>query len=89
MKRREFMQKTAVAGATIAFGQQSLHAQENQSLKGKKTLFVWGGWKGHEPKQCRDVFVPWLRQQGAELTVSDSLDAYTDKKLMDSLDLII
>ena len=89
MKRREFIQKTAAAGATIALGQKILYAQGEPLLKNKKTLFVWGGWDGHEPKQCRDIFVPWIKQMGAEVTVSDSLDAYTDKELMDSLDLIV
>ncbi|RLD10888.1 ThuA domain-containing protein [candidate division KSB1 bacterium] len=90
MKRREFMLKTAIAaGASIAAGQRILYAQENQSLKNKKVLFVWGGWKGHEPQKCRDLYVPWLKQIGADVTDSDSLDAYADEKLMNSLDLII
>ncbi len=59
------------------------------SLKGKKILFVWGGWKGHEPEQCKDLLVPWLRLEGAEVTVSDSLGIYKNEKIMKSLDLII
>jgi len=30
----------------------------------KKALMVWGGWEGHEPKQCVDVFAPFLEEQG-------------------------
>jgi uncharacterized protein len=59
------------------------------SLKGKKVLYVYGGWAGHEPKQSVDVFVPWLKSEGAEVVVSDNLDSYTDEKLMGSVDLII
>lgn len=59
------------------------------SLKGKKVLFVWGGWPGHEPEKCRDILVPWMREEGAEVIVSDSLGIYTDKEFMASLDLII
>lgn len=59
------------------------------SLKGKKVLFVWGGWKGHEPEQCRDIFVPWMESEGAEVIVSDSLGVYTDEGLMSSLDLVV
>lgn len=59
------------------------------SLKGKKVLFVWGGWKGHEPEQCRDIFVPWMESEGAEVIVSDSLGIYTDEELMASLDLVV
>ena len=33
----------------------------------KKALFVWGGWEGHEPKQCVDIFAPWLAEQGFEV----------------------
>jgi type 1 glutamine amidotransferase len=55
----------------------------------KKVLFVYGGWKGHEPVECRDLFVPWMKSQGWDVTVSDSLDAYADKELMGSLDLVV
>ncbi len=55
----------------------------------KKALMVWGGWLGHEPKQCVDIFAPFLRSKGYDVTVSDTLDAYLNKELMDSLDLIV
>jgi len=29
------------------------------TLRGKKVLFLYGGWDGHEPDQSVDVFVPW------------------------------
>ena len=63
--------------------------QNDNALKGKKVLYVYGGWSGHEPKQSVDVFVPWLRAEGAEVTVSDNLDSYLDEELMESVDLII
>jgi type 1 glutamine amidotransferase len=59
------------------------------SLQGKKVLFVWGGWDGHEPRQSADLFVTWMRSEGAEVTVSETLDSYLDDKLMGSLDLIV
>lgn len=59
------------------------------SLEGKKVLFVLGGWKGHEPEQCRDIFVPWMESEGAEVIVSDSLGIYTDEAFMSSLDLVV
>lgn len=64
-------------------------AQQDQTLKGKKVLFVWGGWDGHDPKGCKDLFVPWLQSEGADVTVRDNLDCYTDAALMRSVDLII
>ena len=30
----------------------------------KSALFVWGGWEGHEPKKCTDIFAPYLESQG-------------------------
>ena len=55
----------------------------------KKALIVWGGWDGHEPKQCVDIFAPWLAEQGFEVEVSTTLDAYLDAAKMKSLDLIV
>jgi len=50
---------------------------------------VWGGWEGHEPKQCVDVFEPYLREQGYDVEVSDTLEVYTDERKMKALDLIV
>ena len=55
----------------------------------KSVLFVWGGWDGHEPKQCVDIFAPWMRQQGHTVDISDSLDVYADAERMKRYDLIV
>jgi len=94
LSRRQFVRTTIAAGAAVAVLPVPLLAgsevkETPPSLKGKKILYVWGGWDGHEPKQSVDVFVPWLKSEGAEVTVSDTLDSYLDEKLMASLDLII
>ena len=54
----------------------------------KSALLVWGGWEGHEPKQCVDIFAPLLQEQGYEVTISDTLDAYLDTEKMHSYSLI-
>ena len=54
-----------------------------------KALFVWGGYEPHEPKQCTDIFAPWLEKQGFEVVVSDTLDSYLDTELMGPLDLVV
>ena len=92
--RRKFLSASvaSIAGAAIA----SNHTAElltlktaESPLKNKRVLFIYGGWEGHEPKESVDVFVPWLKSEGADVVVSNNLDSYTDKALMDSLDLII
>jgi len=46
-------------------------------------LIVWGGWPGHEPLQCAEIFAPWLEKKGFRVTVSDTLDAFLDEGLKD------
>ena len=62
--------------------------QEN-ALKGKRVLFVYGGWEGHEPRQTMEKLKPWLEGEGAIVYYRNDLDAYADKELMSSIDLII
>ena len=56
---------------------------------GKKAIMVWGGWEGHEPKQCVDIFAPILEEEGFAVTISDTLDTYKDRDLMAEQDLIV
>jgi type 1 glutamine amidotransferase len=55
----------------------------------KSALFVWGGWEGHEPKKGVDIFAPILEEQGYQVEVSDTLDAYLDEAKLSSLSLIV
>lgn len=55
----------------------------------KKALMVWGGWEGHEPRQCVDIFAPFLREKGFDVEIADSLDAYLDREKMAALDLVV
>jgi hypothetical protein len=55
----------------------------------KKVLFVYGGWPGHEPEKCRDLWVPWMKGLGWDVTVSDKLDPYADQAFMKSIDLVV
>jgi type 1 glutamine amidotransferase len=55
----------------------------------KGALFVWGGWEGHTPKQCVDLFAPWLAEQGFEVEVADTLAAYEDATKLRTLSLIV
>ncbi len=55
----------------------------------KKAIIVWGGWDGHEPKLCADLFAPILRNEGYLVEVFDNLNVYLDKEKMAGLDLIV
>ncbi|MFW5996967.1 MAG: ThuA domain-containing protein [Lentisphaeria bacterium] len=55
----------------------------------KKALMVWGGWEGHEPKQCVDVFAPVLQDEGFEVEIANTLDVYLDEEKMKSLSLVV
>jgi uncharacterized protein len=50
---------------------------------------VWGGWEGHEPEKTTRRFAPFLDESGFQVVVSDTLDAYTDRGLMERVDLIV
>ena len=54
----------------------------------KRALMVWGGWEGHEPRQCVAVFAPLLEAAGYTVDISDTLDAYLDTDKMATYDLI-
>ncbi len=77
----------AAAGAvsTLAAG----CADGGTGGQGKSVLIVWGGWEGHEPKQCVDIFAPWLESQGFAVQVSNTLDSYLDADLLKAQDLIV
>lgn len=93
ISRRSFISKSAAlaAGAIIVPGVMGHNVPQPPAtvLNGKKVLFVWGGWMGHEPDKCRDIIVPWMKSEGAEVLVSDTLDSYTQLDLKKDFDLII
>jgi hypothetical protein len=53
----------------------------------KKMMMVWGGWLGHEPKQCVDIFAPIMEQAGYQVDIFDNLDVYLDSDYLNNLDL--
>jgi len=52
-------------------------------------LIVQGGWEGHEPKQVSEILAGALRDNGFEVELSDTLDAFRDQAKLDPLDLIV
>jgi len=57
--------------------------------KAKAALIVWGGWDGHTPKDCADLFAPWLKSKGYRVVVSNTMDIYTNKRKMKNFNLIV
>lgn len=55
----------------------------------KKALIVWGGWDGHQPKEVGEIFAGLLKEEGFDVTLSDTLASFENAELMASLDLIV
>ncbi|MEZ4708237.1 MAG: ThuA domain-containing protein [Caldilineaceae bacterium] len=55
----------------------------------KRALIVWGGWEGHQPKQCADIFAPLLEAAGYDVELSDTLDSYLNAEKMQQLNLVV
>ena len=85
------MKKLLIIFLTLFFSFCGLYGQSDAlpSLKGKKVLFVYGGWHGHEPMKCLNLFVPWMQNEGAAVDTSASLDVYLKYEKLKSYDLII
>ena len=84
VSRRGFLRRTVSAGAAAAIAGGTLNAKER-----KTALIVWGGWDGHEPKQCVEIFAPWLKKQDFDVEISTTLDSYLDRDMMMALDLVV
>ncbi|MGZ7065404.1 MAG: ThuA domain-containing protein [Candidatus Aminicenantales bacterium] len=88
MNRRPIMTVWTLC-LVAAFSLAAYSGQAQPAKKQKTALFVWGGWEGHEPKPCVDIFAPWLESQGFKVEISNTLDAYRDLEKLKSLDLIV
>ena len=55
----------------------------------QKALIVWGGWDGHQPEQVANIFRGQLEDEGFEVDVQNTLEAFADVDYLKSLDLII
>ncbi len=55
----------------------------------KSALMVWGGWLGHQPRECVALFAAELEREGFEVTVSDSLASFEDDAELSGYSLIV
>jgi len=98
LNRRRFLSSTWTIAVASTLG---LHARGNDkfkslpvqmelpSLEGRKILYTYGGWTGHEPVQSLDVFMPWLEKEGAQVEAFNNLEPYADSEYMKGIDLVI
>ena len=54
-----------------------------------KALFITGGWDGHQPRECADVFVEFLRSKRWHVQVSQTLDCLLDSDAICGLSLLV
>src|ERR1700709_220420 len=55
----------------------------------KNALIVWGGWDGHEPKQCAALFSTTPPTRGFKVERSDTLDVFNDGDHLRRMALIV
>jgi type 1 glutamine amidotransferase len=54
-----------------------------------KALIVYGGWEGHEPGPVAEILAKALRDNGADVEMSDTLDSLNDLEPLLALDVIV
>ncbi len=54
----------------------------------KEALIVWGGWSGHEPEAGAEIVASMLREDGFEVFVENTTEAFADPAIKD-LSLIV
>lgn len=55
----------------------------------KSALIFFGGWDGHEPKPCAELFAEQLTLRGYAVEVRDTLDALLEADRLNALSLIV
>jgi type 1 glutamine amidotransferase len=55
----------------------------------RRALVVRGGWEGHDPVGCTEVFIPGLAEAGFEVSVGEDLSVYDDAEALATTDLVV
>ncbi|MBK1783845.1 ThuA domain-containing protein [Prauserella cavernicola] len=55
----------------------------------RHALIVRGGWEGHDPLGCTELFLPRLERAGFAVSVSEDLSVYEDADLLARTDLVV
>lgn len=59
------------------------------AVRNRRALVVRGGWPGHSPVESTELFLPFLKDEGFEVVVEESLEAYADAEYMAGVDLVV
>ncbi len=54
----------------------------------REALIVWGGWDGHDPEECAQIYRRWLHEDGFSVRVETDTKVFEDPDL-NKLSLII
>jgi type 1 glutamine amidotransferase len=54
-----------------------------------RVLIVRGGWAGHEPVACTELFRDFLGRQGFAVDVAETLEVYADRDALAAVHLIV
>jgi type 1 glutamine amidotransferase len=57
-------------------------------MSGRDALIVWGGWDGHEPKRCAGIVAAMLKNEGLNVEIESTTEAFADPGIRD-LSLIV
>ena len=55
----------------------------------RKALIVYGGWDGHQPREVAELMARVLREDGFQVDLTDSLDAFADEARLRGLSLLV
>jgi type 1 glutamine amidotransferase len=55
----------------------------------KKAMVVYGGWDGHQPREVGQLLARTLREDGFDVDLYDSLDALSDNRRLEALNLLV
>jgi len=57
-------------------------------MSSRNALIVWGGWEGHQPRQCAAIVAEYLHEDGFVVATENTTSVFADPELV-RYDLII
>ena len=54
----------------------------------REAMIVWGGWEGHDPEECAQIYRRWLHEDGFSVRIENDTKAFADPDIF-KLSLIV